>query len=97
MLNIKKFFRENLDIELSYGFLIVTLLLLFAVKRSCTGAGCIFGLVLVLFLLFDSIIFTVVALIKGFRKKSVFKLVFSLGASIVIVFALVFILLNVKF
>ncbi len=86
----KNKFRGNLDLVIAALFVIASYALYFLAKVGCEGGGCLFALVLVVFLLFDAVLFSVVLFAKGKNEKNIFKI--SMGGIFLVMSILLFVL-----
>ncbi len=93
----KKIFKKNLDVLLAIGFVLIGAALFFWVKNTCKGAGCVFGFALVLFALFDSVIFSVVSVLKGKAEKNFVKVAVAVISIFISAVILIVIFGNVRF
>ena len=90
-------FKKNLDVFLAAAFALIGLGLTIWVSKTCSGAGCLFGIALVLVALFDSVIFTIIALTKGFKSKNILKVTGAVISAVIVIVTTVFIFANIHF
>ena len=89
-----KSFKKNWELIASYVFIILSIAMLLYGESSCAGAGCAFAVLVALALLFISVIFVIVALVREIFSKEIKKLTYILIALAIYAIIIFYILQN---
>jgi len=87
-------FKKNWELIASYVFIILSIAMLLYGESSCAGAGCAFAVLVAIALLFISVIFVIVALVREIFSKEVKKLTYILIALAIYAIIIFYILQN---